>query len=163
MIFTMASVGLPGTSGFVGEFLSSVGTYKASTWAAIAATTGIILGAAYMLWLYWRICFGKARHADAAAMPDLSAREWALLAPIAVFVFWMGIYPETFMRPIRNDVGRVLVRVASVAPKGDSALIAGKPKPAITVGEEPPPPAVPSAGATPVPPPAPPSPQEATH
>jgi NADH-quinone oxidoreductase subunit M len=127
MVFTMASVGLPGTSGFVGEFLSSVGTYKASTWGAIAATTGIILGAAYMLWLYWRICFGKARHADAAAMPDLSAREWALLAPIAVFVFWMGIYPETFMRPIRNDVGRVLVRLADVAPKGDSALTAGKP------------------------------------
>jgi NADH-quinone oxidoreductase subunit M len=127
MVFTMASVGLPGTSGFVGEFLSSVGTYKASTWAAIAATTGIILGAAYMLWLYWRICFGTARHADAAAMPDLSPREWWLLAPIAVFVFWMGIYPETFMRPIRNDVGRVLVRLAEVAPKGDSALAPGKP------------------------------------
>jgi NADH-quinone oxidoreductase subunit M len=126
MIFTMASVGLPGTSGFVGEFLSSVGTYKASTWAAIAATTGIILGAAYMLWLYWRICFGTQRNADAAAMPDLSPREWWLLAPIAVFVFWMGIYPETFMRPIRNDVGRVLVRVAEVAPVGDSALTPDK-------------------------------------
>ena len=127
MVFTMASVGLPGTSGFVGEFLSSVGTYKASTWGAIAATTGIILGAAYMLWLYWRICFGTARDPDAAVMPDLSAREWWLLAPIAVFVFWMGIYPETFMRPIRNDVGRVLVRVAEVAPRGDSALTLGKP------------------------------------
>src|SRR5213076_3461823 len=65
MVFTMASVGLPGTSGFVGEFLSLIGTYRASTWAAIAATTGIILGAAYMLYLYWRICFGTLRHADA--------------------------------------------------------------------------------------------------
>ena len=72
MLFTMASVGLPGTSGFVGEFLSLLGTYQASTWAAIAGTTGIILSAAYMLWLYWRICFGEARTADAAAMPDLS-------------------------------------------------------------------------------------------
>ena len=72
MLFTMASVGLPGTSGFVGEFLSLVGTYEASTWAAVVATTGIILGAAYMLWLYWRICFGTQRNADAAAMPDLS-------------------------------------------------------------------------------------------
>ena len=81
MLFTMASVGLPGTSGFVGEFLSLVGTYEASTWAAIVATTGIILGAAYMLWLYWRICFGTNRNADAAAMPDLSLREWALLGP----------------------------------------------------------------------------------
>ena len=78
MLFTMASVGLPGTSGFVGEFLSLIGTYQMSTWAAIAATTGIILGAAYMLWLYWRICFGAARTPEAATMVDLSAREWWL-------------------------------------------------------------------------------------
>ncbi|NUR13753.1 MAG: NADH-quinone oxidoreductase subunit M, partial [Bradyrhizobium sp.] len=95
MVFTMASVGLPATSNFVGEFLSLVGTYQASSWAAIVATTGIILGAAYMLYLYWRICFGVARTPEAAAMTDLSAREWWLLAPIAVGVFWMGIYPES--------------------------------------------------------------------
>src|SRR5690606_11425880 len=79
MIFTMAAVGLPGTANFVGEFLALVGTYKVSSWAGIVATTGIILGAAYMLWLYWRICFGKLVHADAAAMPDLNRREWWLL------------------------------------------------------------------------------------
>ncbi|HKC03272.1 MAG TPA: NADH-quinone oxidoreductase subunit M [Sphingomicrobium sp.] len=129
MVFTMASVGLPGTSGFVGEFLVSVGTYHASTWAAIVATTGIILGAAYMLWLYWRICFGTQRHADAAAMPDLSAREWWLLAPIAAAVFWMGIYPESFLRPIRADVGRMLVRVERVTPHYDAELKLGAPKP----------------------------------
>jgi NADH-quinone oxidoreductase subunit M len=122
MVFTMASVGLPGTSGFVGEFLSLVGTYQASTWGAIVATTGIILGAAYMLWLYWRICFGTQRNADAAAMPDLSMSEWWLLAPIAIAVFWMGIYPESFIRPIRNDVGRVVARLDRVAPAGDSHL-----------------------------------------
>jgi NADH-quinone oxidoreductase subunit M len=126
MVFTMASVGLPGTSGFVGEFLSLIGTYRASSWGAIVATTGIILGAAYMLWLYWRICFGSLRNADAAAMPDLSAREWWLLAPIAAAVFWMGIYPESFIRPIRNDVGRVLTRLDRVAPAGDSHLTLGK-------------------------------------
>jgi len=128
MLFTMASVGLPGTSGFVGEFLSLVGTYKISTWAAIVGTTGIILGAAYMLWLYWRICFGAARHADAAAMPDLSAREWWLLAPIAAVVLWMGVYPESFLRPIHADVGRLLERIERAAPKSDSLLIAGKPR-----------------------------------
>src|SRR6187551_3690089 len=64
MLFTMASVGLPGTSGFVGEFLSMMGTYQASTWGAIAGTTGIILGACYALYLYWRICFGEARTKD---------------------------------------------------------------------------------------------------
>jgi NADH-quinone oxidoreductase subunit M len=122
MVFTMASVALPGTSGFVGEFLSLLGTYRASTWGAIAGTTGIILSACYMLWLYWRICFGTQRNADAAAMPDLSMREWWLLAPIALAVFWMGIYPESFIRPIRNDVGRIVTRVEHVAPSGDSHL-----------------------------------------
>ena len=126
MVFTMASVGLPGTSNFVGEFLSLIGTYHASTWAAIVATTGIILGAAYMLWLYWRIAFGTQRNADAAAMPDLSAREWWLLAPIALAVFWMGIYPESFLRPMRNDIGRLLTRVEQVAPQGDSRPTPGK-------------------------------------
>src|SRR5579872_4549520 len=126
MIFTMASVGLPATSNFVGEFLSLIGTYRASSWAAITATTGIILGAAYMLYLYWRICFGTQRNADAAAMPDLSVREWWLLAPIAIAVFWMGIYPESFIRPMRNDVGRLLTRLERVAPAGDSRVTLGK-------------------------------------
>jgi len=126
MLFTMASVGLPGTSGFVGEFLALVGTYRASTWAAIVATTGIILGAVYMLWLYWRICFGTQRNADAAAMPDLNLREWWLLAPIAAVVLWIGVYPESFMRPIRDDVGRLLTRIERAAPAGDSHLAIGK-------------------------------------
>src|SRR4030095_347596 len=101
MVFPIASVGLPGTSGFVGEFLSLVGTYAVSSWAGIVATTGIILGACYMLYLYLRICFGKLVPAQAAAMTDLSARELWLLGPIAAAVFWMGIYPESFLRPIR--------------------------------------------------------------
>jgi NADH-quinone oxidoreductase subunit M len=126
MVFTMASVGLPGTSNFVGEFLSLLGTYHASSWAAVVATTGIILGAAYMLWLYWRICFGIQRNADAAAMPDLSMREWWLLAPIAAAVFWMGIYPESFLRPMRADVGRLLTRIERAVPPSDAALTLGK-------------------------------------
>ncbi|HVL78135.1 MAG TPA: proton-conducting transporter membrane subunit, partial [Sphingomicrobium sp.] len=128
MLFTMAAVGLPGTSGFVGEFLSLVGTYKASSWAAIVGTTGIILGAAYMLWLYWRIAFGAARTKEAAAMPDLSGREWWLLAPIGAVVLWMGVYPESFMRPIRADVGRLIERIERAAPEGDARLTAGSPE-----------------------------------
>ena len=79
-----------------------------------------------MLWLYWRICFGTQRNADAAAMPDLSLREWSLLAPIAAAVFWMGIYPESFLRPMRNDIGRLTARLEHVAPAGDSRLKLGK-------------------------------------
>jgi NADH-quinone oxidoreductase subunit M len=127
MIFTMASVGLPGTSGFVGEFLSLVGLYAVSSWAAIVATTGIILGAAYMLYLYWRICYGRLVHADAAAMKDLSGREMWLLAPIAAAVLWMGIYPESFLRPMRADIGRLLERVERARPPGDAHFAAGKP------------------------------------
>ncbi|MFL6736071.1 MAG: NADH-quinone oxidoreductase subunit M [Sphingomonas sp.] len=126
MVFTMASVGLPGLSNFPGEFLSSIGTYRASSWAAIVATTGIVLGAAYMLWLYWRICFGVARTPEASAMQDLDLREWWLLAPIALAVVWMGVYPESFFRPMRNDVGRLLTRLETVAPSGDSRLTLGK-------------------------------------
>jgi len=126
MVFTMASVGLPGTANFVGEFLALVGTYKVSSWAAIVATTGIILGAVYMLYLYWRICFGKLVHADAAAMLDLSHREYWLLAPIAAAVFWMGVYPESFLRPMRADIGRLLERVERATPPGDARLTAGK-------------------------------------
>ncbi|HET9398073.1 MAG TPA: NADH-quinone oxidoreductase subunit M [Sphingomicrobium sp.] len=127
MVFTMASVGLPGLSNFVGEFLALMGLYQVSTWAAVVATTGIILGAAYMLLLYWRICFGTQRNADAAALPDLNRREWALLAPIAAAVIWMGVYPESFLRPMRADVGRLLERIERAAPEGDSRPTAGKP------------------------------------
>ena len=127
MLFTMASVGLPGTSGFVGEFLALVGTYHASSWAAAVATTGIILGAAYMLYLYWRVVYGTQRHADAAAMPDLDARELWLLTPIAAAVLWMGVYPESFLSPMRADVGRLVERLAPTAPPGDSRLTGSVP------------------------------------
>ena len=127
MLFTMASVGLPGTSGFVGEFLSLTGTYRASSWGAVVATTGIILGAAYMLYLYWRIAYGTSVNADAAAMPDLDAREYWLLAPIAAVVLWMGVYPESFLKPMRADVGRLLIRLERATPPGDAHLTPGKP------------------------------------
>ncbi len=123
MLFTMASVGLPGTSGFVGEFLSLAGAYKVSTWATLIATTGIILGAGYMLYLYRRIAFGEQKNADAAAMSDLDGRELWLLAPIAAAVLWMGVYPESFLAPIRRDVANIVERVERAAPKGDSKII----------------------------------------
>ncbi len=122
MLFTMASVGLPGTSGFVGEFLSLAGAYKVSTWATLIATTGIILGAGYMLYLYRRIAFGPQVNAEAAAMSDVNGREMWLLAPIAVVVLWMGVYPETFLAPIRRDVATIVARIERAAPAGDSNL-----------------------------------------
>jgi NADH-quinone oxidoreductase subunit M len=122
MLFTMASIGLPGTSGFVGEFLSLAGTYQISTWVTLVCTTGIILGAAYMLYLYRRVAFGVQKNADAAAMPDLNLREWAMLAPIAAAVLWMGVYPESFLAPMRKDIAALDARLSRAAPAGDSAL-----------------------------------------
>ena len=123
LLFTMASVGLPGTGGFVGEFLSLMGAYQANTWVALVATTGIILGAAYMLYLYWRVAYGKLVKPDVAAMPDLNKRELAMLGTIAAVVLWMGIYPESFLAPMRQDVGVLLARIDRVQPPGDAPLV----------------------------------------
>ncbi len=127
MLFTMASIGLPGTSGFVGEFLSLAGIYEASSWAAFICTTGIILGAAYMLYLYRRVVFGELTKDDVRAMPDLNAREWAIMLPLAAVTLWMGVYPESFLAPMRNDVATLVARVADSRAPSDAALTAGKP------------------------------------
>jgi NADH-quinone oxidoreductase subunit M len=128
MLFTMASIGLPGTSGFVGEFLSLLGAWQVSSWATAICTTGIILGAAYMLYLYWRVAFGTSRNADAAAMPDLNIREMISLGSIALVVLWMGIYPESFMKPMRNDIGALVARVDRAKPRFDPHFEVGKPQ-----------------------------------
>ncbi len=127
MLFTMASIGLPGTSGFVGEFLALVGAYEANSWVAFVCTTGIILGAAYMLYLYWRICYGTQDKDEVRTMPDLSMRELATLGPIAAVVLWMGVYPESFLAPMRADIGVLVERVAPAAPAGDAQLVMGEP------------------------------------
>jgi NADH-quinone oxidoreductase subunit M len=126
MVFTMASVGLPGTSNFVGELLSLVGIYQASSWVALICTTGIILGAAYMLYLYRRVIYGPLDKPDVAAMPDLSVREVLLLAPIALAVLWMGVYPESFLAPMRADVASLTARIDRARPEGDARLALGK-------------------------------------
>ena len=132
MLFTMASVGLPGTSGFIGEFLALTGIYQMSSWVALVSTTGIILGAAYMLYLYRRIAFGGQTNADAAAMTDLMPREWLMLAPIAAVVLWMGVYPESFLAPMRGDIRALEARLAATKPASDAKLEMGK---AVPVGE----------------------------
>ena len=102
---------------------------------ALICTTGIILGAAYMLYLYRRVAFGEQKNADAAAMADLDKREWFLLAPIAAVVLWMGVYPESFLAPMRADIAALDARVARAKPEGDAHLTAPKSK-AATATEE---------------------------
>src|SRR5207248_4273538 len=100
MVFMLASVGLPGTSGFVGEFLILLGTFKVSTLECFLAATALFLGAAYMLYLYRRVIFGTITREDLRNIVDLSPREKAVFAPLVVLVLWMGLYPNSFLLPI---------------------------------------------------------------
>ena len=108
MIFTMASVGLPATSGFVGEFLVLMGAYEVSTWLAALAATGVILGAAYMLYVYRRIIFGVLDKDNLKDIVDLSPREIAVFAPLVILVFWMGIYPASFLDMMAVSVDNLI-------------------------------------------------------
>jgi NADH-quinone oxidoreductase subunit M len=97
MLFTMASIGLPGTSGFVGEFLVLVGAFQVNFWLALLGSLGMVLGAAYMLYLYRRIIFGSITKDDLKSILDLSPREIGIFAPLVVLTLWMGIYPSSFL------------------------------------------------------------------
>lgn len=108
VFFSMASIGLPGTSGFVGEFLVLLGAYQYSSWLAFGAATGVILGAAYMLYLVLRIIFGELVSDDNKKMMDLTAREKLIFAPLIAVVIWMGVYPESFLKPMRASVSQLI-------------------------------------------------------
>ncbi|MBP0445676.1 NADH-quinone oxidoreductase subunit M [Roseomonas sp. SSH11] len=96
MLFTMASVALPGTANFPGEFLVITGAWRSSPWVALGAGTGMILGAAYMLWLYRRVVFSRITRDEVRGLLDLSPRELAIFAPLIVLTLWMGLYPSSF-------------------------------------------------------------------
>ncbi len=108
MLFTMASIGLPGTANFVGEFLVIVGAWKVNPWVAFGAALGMILGAAYMLWLYRRVAFGRITRDDLRALLDLSPREFAVFAPLVVLALWMGVYPSSFLSFFEASVSALL-------------------------------------------------------
>ena len=108
MLFTMASVGLPGTAGFVGEFLVILGSFKISFWLALFGAMGMILGAVYALFLYRRIIFGTITRADLRGILDLSPREIAIFVPLALLTLWMGIYPSSFTSFFEASVGAMV-------------------------------------------------------
>ena len=110
LLFALASVGLPGTSGFVGEFLALVGAYQVNTTVAALATVGIILGPAYMLWLYRRVVFGELTKDELKDILDLGPREIAIFAPMVVLVMVLGIYPEPFLEVIRVSVENLIAQ-----------------------------------------------------
>ncbi len=120
MVLMLASVGLPGTSGFVGEFLTLMGAFQVDTIVAVFATTGVVLGAAYMLVLYRRVIFGEQKHKDAAAMGDLTKLEYSYLVPLVAIVLWLGIAPAYVMDKVAPSVEKLMSQYeAGLEEKGN--------------------------------------------
>jgi NADH-quinone oxidoreductase subunit M len=111
-IMTMSSIGLPTLNGFIGEVLILVGVFVVSKWWAAVAAVGIVLGAAYMLWLFQRTMFGKVDNPKNEHLKDLSVREFVTFAPLIVLAFWIGLYPSPFLRRIETSVAHVIARVS---------------------------------------------------
>ena len=125
MVFMLASVGLPGTSGFIGEFLVLLGAFQANSWVAALAATGVILGAVYMLYLYRRVVFGGLTKEHLLKITDLNRREMVMFAPLIVLVFWMGIYPVSFLEVMHVSVGNLIDQVTT-AQAASSSLVVGR-------------------------------------
>ena len=111
VIFALSSLGLPGTNSFVGEFLVLVGTFFWNRLAAVLASLGIILAAAYMLWMVQRVAFGVPAKHQIAHLTDLNGREMAMLIPLFVLVFWIGVYPSPLLAPMHSTVNRLVQRL----------------------------------------------------
>jgi NADH-quinone oxidoreductase subunit M len=112
MLFAMANVGLPGTSGFVGEWMVIIGTVQQSFWLAALAASTLILGAAYTLWMFKRVFFGEVANAHVKALLDINAREFLMLGLLAGGVLWMGLYPKPFTDVMQASVTELLRHVA---------------------------------------------------
>jgi NADH-quinone oxidoreductase subunit M len=132
MVFTLANVGLPGTGGFVGEFLTMLGTFRVNTWVVIFAATGAILSAAYMLYLYWRVIFGKLVKPALQTIQDLSLREFAILSPLVIITIIMGVYPN-FVFDVTHASVANLVHQSQLAMAHDEHFAANR-SPAVNGG-----------------------------
>ena len=121
MIVTLSSVALPGTNGFIGEFLILLGAWKTSPGLAAISALGVIFGAVYMLWMFQRVMFGPITHEENKHLKDLSFREMAVLAPLIFAIFAMGVFPNFFFEKLTPSVDRFLARSTStlVAAKGN--------------------------------------------
>lgn len=122
MVFTMANVGLPGTSGFIGEFLTLLAAFKANTWVAIIATTGVILSASYALYLYRRVIFGALEKANLKSILDLSPREVAILAPLILLTIFYGVYPSPVLDVTATSVKNLVENYHSAQATAAASL-----------------------------------------
>ena len=126
MVLMLGSVGLPGTSGFVGEFLSLLGAFQVDKMVAVFATTGVVLGAAYMLILYRRVVFGEQKNKDAAAMDDINFRELFMFVPLVLLVIWMGVQPQIVLDKVSPSVAKLLLHYNTQIEKAEKAKKEGE-------------------------------------
>ncbi len=126
LLFTLASVGLPGTAGFVGEFLILLGVFQVNSMVALFAALGVILGAAYMLFLFRRVVFGKLTKDDLKSILDLTPREIAIFAPLVILTIWMGVYPSTFLDPMHASVDNLLNNYSAALDAAANTVAATK-------------------------------------
>ena len=126
MFFMLASVGLPGTGGFIGEFLVLLGAFQVNAWVCALAALGVILGAAYMLYLYRRIIFGELTKDVLKNIADMSPREWAVFAPLIILTLWMGIYPLPFLDIMHVSVENLLQQVQTAQAAATNVTLAGR-------------------------------------
>jgi NADH-quinone oxidoreductase subunit M len=141
LLITLSSIALPGMNGFVGEFLILLGTFRWSAQFAAFASTGVILSAVYMLWMFQRVNYGEVTNEKNRALPDLTPREWAMVVPTIAMAIVMGVFPGVFMRPMEPSVTRIVERVTGVQPARADLRGAVSPKVAADV--------LPSAGTRP--------------
>jgi NADH-quinone oxidoreductase subunit M len=123
MVFTMANVGLPGTSGFVGELLALMAAFKANTWVAVFATFGVILSACYALWLYRRVVFGVLDKKSLMNITDLDAREIAILAPLVFLTLLFGFWPAPVLDMSAAAVGNLVAQTKAALAPAKAALL----------------------------------------
>ena len=135
MIVTLSSIGLPTTNGFIGEFLILLGTFKVNKLAAVLAASGVILGAVYMLWMVQRVFFGEVTNPKNENIPDLNLRELAYLAPLVVLIFWIGLFPNFFLKKMHVSVDHFIsqVKVEAAAPSPQVHEAAAIELPGVTV------------------------------
>ncbi|MEX5729474.1 NADH-quinone oxidoreductase subunit M [Rhodovulum iodosum] len=122
MLFTMANVGLPGTSGFIGEFLTLVGVFQVNTWVAVVATTGIVLSASYALWLYRRVVLGDLIKESLRSITDMTARERAIFAPLVAMTLALGVYPALVTDITGPSVAALVAGYETALAEVDTAL-----------------------------------------
>ncbi len=122
MIVTLSSIGLPGLNGFVGEFLILLGAFKANKLFAVLAASGVILAAVYMLWMFQRVMYGKITREENRRIPDMNLREIVYMLPMLLFILWIGVYPQPFLRKMDASVTKLITHIESKVETASSDL-----------------------------------------